>query len=194
MDTQTLTDEEIVEKVLHSDKNCFLLLVQRYESKIERYIRRFIYDIDDVSDVLQNVFVKVYTNLNSFDSDYKFNSWIYRIAHNESINYLKKNKKGSSSLVDIDTILPVLFAKETADSKYLSGESKDEIEKALKFLDSKYREIIVLSYFEDLEYKEISEVLQIPVSTVGVRLRRAKEKLKEQIEKHRQEKVTYTAT
>jgi RNA polymerase sigma-70 factor (ECF subfamily) len=144
--------------------------------------------------VLQNVFVKVYTNLNSFDSDYKFNSWIYRIAHNESINYLKKNKKGSSSLVDIDTILPVLFAKETADSKYLSGESKDEIEKALKFLDSKYREIIVLSYFEDLEYKEISEVLQIPVSTVGVRLRRAKEKLKEQIEKHRQEKVTYTAT
>jgi len=82
-------------------------------------------------------------------------------------------------LFDIDTILPFAAAEETTDGDFLEEELRSEIEKHIKDLPPKYREVIVLHYFESLSYKEISDVLQIPVSTVGVRMSRARKKLKE---------------
>jgi RNA polymerase sigma-70 factor (ECF subfamily) len=177
------TDESLVLKVLKEDKNTYIEIVKRYEEKLSRYIKRFIWDIDDATDVLQNVFIKAYQNLNSFDDSLKFNSWIYRIAHNESVNYLKKNKKIGISFIDIDFVAPTLFAKEKSDEYVLDKEKKLEIEKVLEKLDVKYREIIVLNFFEDMSYDEISDILKIPISTVGTRVRRAKEKIKTELEK-----------
>jgi RNA polymerase sigma-70 factor, ECF subfamily len=133
-------------------------------------------------DILQNVFIKAFENLNSYDDNYKFNSWIYRIAHNETVNYLKKNKKIGISFVDIDLISPILFAKESSDESVLTEEKKLEIEKVLDKIDIKYREILVLNFFEDMSYDEISDILKIPISTVGTRVRRAKEKVKMELE------------
>lgn len=190
-----MSDEDIVKNIVeaYSHKedskkkeaiDSYSFLVERYEDKLLRYIKRFVYDQDDARDVLQDVFIKTYQNLKSFDHDYKFNSWIYRIAHNECVNYLKKNKKEGISFVDLDTVMPILFAKESSDDLAISKENKAVIEKALDQLDIKYREVIVLNFFEDLSYEEISEVLRIPTSTVGVRIRRAKEKLKLYLDKN----------
>ncbi|MDQ5957455.1 MAG: polymerase sigma-70 factor, subfamily [Patescibacteria group bacterium] len=184
-----MSDEDIVKNIVssYSQKdenkrkegiNSFSLLFSRYEEKLQRYIKRFVYDADDANDILQDVFIKTFQNLNSFDDKYKFNSWIYRITHNECINYLKKNKKEGISFVDLDAIMPILFAKETSDELTLSNENKELIEKALYKLDVKYREVIVLNFFDDLSYEEISDILHIPISTVGVRIKRAKDKLK----------------
>lgn len=181
------TDNEIIEKIIRGEKELFRLIVEKYEAKLLRYIKRFIWDADDTPDVLQNVFTRSYVYLNSFDKNQSFNAWIYRIAHNECVNFLKKNKKFSRysirDILDIDTFIPFLIANEKSDDNTNTRESKEEMEKYLNQIDAKYREVLILYFFEEQSYEEISRILQVPVSTVGVRLRRAKEKIKILIEK-----------
>ncbi len=176
------SDNEIIEKIIRGEKELFSVIVERYELKLSRYIKRFIWDVDDAPDVLQNVFTRSYVYIKSFDKNQSFNAWIYRIAHNECINFLKKNKKFSGysigDILDIDTFIPFLTAKEKSDDTTNSRENKEAVEKYLNQIDSKYREVLILYFFEELSYEEMSRILQVPVSTVGVRLRRAKEKIK----------------
>ena len=178
----TDTDEIIISKIRVGDINLYTHIVDRYESKISRYVQRIVGAGDQSGDILQDVFIKVYININSFDVDKKFNSWIYRIAHNECVNFLKKKKSIGFSFFDLDTFLPSYNLNtdnsiKSQDLIFIEKENKEKIEKALQVLDLKYREVIVMSYFEDLDYKEISQALQIPISTVGVRIMRAKKQL-----------------
>lgn len=174
------TDEEVAARVQHGDTEAFGILVARYEAKMLRYARKFVRDADDMADVVQEVFIKAYINIKSFRIAERFSPWIYRIAHNEFINALKKKRSIPFSFFDFeaDAFFPHLTAPDKTDQVSSERILKEAIEKCLDQLDAKYREILVLSYFEELQYEEISDVLHIPVSTVGVRLLRAKEKLK----------------
>lgn len=176
-----ISDEELVHKVRQGDKDVFGELIDRYEAKLTRYIRRFTQQEDDLSDILQTVFIKAYMNLNSFDTSRSFNSWIYRIAHNESVTYLKKRSNEKVSFIDFDIFLPHPFAKEEADQKSLEREMKELLETSLSKISPKYREVLVLYYFDDLSYQEIAEVLHIPSATVGIRLKRGKEALEKML-------------
>lgn len=100
------------------------------------------------------------------------------------INELKRKNRFGFGVFDPDVFLPQVIAKETADSMVLEAELKTEIENHLSNLSPKYREVIVLHYFEELSYQEISDILQIPMTTVGVRIMRARNKLKQHIQKH----------
>jgi RNA polymerase sigma-70 factor (ECF subfamily) len=159
--------------------------MERYEPKMTRYARRFLFDSDDAKDLVQDVFIKAYVNIKSFDTDRRFSPWLYRIAHNEFVNALKKRTKerGNISLFDFDVLFPHLSAKETADSPSRQHELKTMLERSLNEIPEKYREPLMLYYFEELDYKEIADVLRIPVSTVGVRLQRGKAMLKKKVDK-----------
>ena len=98
-----LSDEKIVRQVIQGDKDLFGELIDRYEAKLTRYVMRFTQHTEDVSDIIQVVFIKAYTNLQSFDTGRSFNSWIYRIAHNESVTHLKKRGGEKVSFIDFDT-------------------------------------------------------------------------------------------
>ncbi|MDQ5962646.1 MAG: polymerase sigma-70 factor, subfamily [Patescibacteria group bacterium] len=175
----TIADEKLVERICQGDKELFGELIDRYEAKLTRYVKKFTQNVDDVSDIVQTIFIKGYTNLQSFDTSRSFNSWIYRIAHNESVNHLKKRGGEKVSFIDFDTFFPHPFAKETADKETLSGEEKQILEKSLKNISPKYREVLILYFYEELTYQDIADVLRIPIATVGVRIRRGKEALKE---------------
>ena len=179
MDTP-LTDEQVVALVQQGDVESFRVLVERYEPKIGRYAKRFLFAPEEAKDLLQEVFIKVYTNIRSFDIDRRFSPWIYRIAHNEFVNALKKKKKerNNISLFYVDVLFPHPIAKETADDGSSRREIANVLESSLDQLDAKYRDALVLYYLEDMDYKEIAEVLRIPISTVGVRLQRGKTMLK----------------
>lgn len=170
------TDEEIAAKVQKGDTESFRVLVERYEPKMARYAKRFFFHGDDAKDLIQDVFIKAYVNIRSFDADRRFSPWIYRIAHNEFVNAVKKKQKerANVSLFDFDVLFPHLIAKETADSGVTQKELKEMLNTSLDKLGAKYREPLVLYYFEEMDYKEIGEILRIPVSTVGVRLARGK--------------------
>ncbi len=172
------TDEEIAEKVQKGNTEAFGELVDRYERKLMFYGRRFLSDADDIADLVQEVFVKAYVNIRSFNVKMRFSPWIYRIAHNEFVNALKKKSRSPFSFFDVDVLFPHPVSEERLEDSYDSELLKDMCEKFLNRLDPKYREPIILRYYEDFDYKEIADILRIPVSTVGVRIARGKKILK----------------
>lgn len=170
-----ITDEAVAARVQQGDVEAFGILVERYEEKLLRYARRFLLDLDDAKDLVQQALVNAYINIQSFDISRKFSSWIYRIAHNEFINSIKRqNRLVSFSLFDFDTFLPHLVSVDDIESQARTKEIRELLERSLDKLDPKYREPLVLYYFEDMDYKAIADILRIPVSTVGVRLARGK--------------------
>ena len=175
-----LTDEQIAKNIQGGDSALFAVLIDRYEAKLMRYGRKFLREDDDVKDAVQETFIKTYMNIQSFDVDRRFSPWIYRIAHNEFVNALKKRKE-TVSLSDVDAIFPHPVAKEKADDGANSHELKRLLETGLAKLDAKYREPLVLYYFEDMDYKEIADILHLPVATVGVRLKRGREALLKEV-------------
>lgn len=174
------SDEELVKKTLE-DKNFFGELVDRYEAKLTRYINRLgIRNLDDQLDVLQEIFLKTYRNLNAFDSSLKFSSWIYRISHNEAISwYRKKNVRPEGHLIaESEEIISFLSAsEEVADVTFDKTMNASLVNKALVKIDDKYREVLILRFFEHKEYDEISDILKIPVGSVGTLIHRGKKQL-----------------
>jgi RNA polymerase sigma-70 factor (ECF subfamily) len=177
----TQTDEEIAVLVQKGDIQVFGLLVERYEQKMLRYARKFLFGYHDSEDVVQDVFLKAYTNIQGFDPSRKFSPWLYRIAHNEFINSIKKRGREPLPFFDPDTIFPHPVAADDPVKDLNRAETAELLNKCLDKLDPKYRETLVLFYFEDLDYEAIAQVLQIPKSTVGVRLSRGKAILKQLI-------------
>jgi len=175
-----ITDEELVEQTL-LNKSVFGELVDRYQAKLTRYVARLgVKDPDDQLDVLQEIFLKTYRNLNGFDSSLKFSSWIYRIAHNEAISwYRKKNVRPEGHLIgDSEEIISFLGDKqESADISFDKELNAKEVNQAILKIDEKYRVAIILRFFEHKEYDEISDILKIPVGSVGTLLHRGKKQL-----------------
>jgi RNA polymerase sigma-70 factor (ECF subfamily) len=118
-------------------------------------------------------------NIQSFDTGRKFSSWIYRIAHNELVNALKKKNIGRTiSVFDLDVFFPHLASKERAEKEAEKKELRRMLDESLNKLNPKYREPLILYYFEEMDYRQIADILNVPVSTVGVRLSRGREALK----------------
>lgn len=179
------TDEELAAQIQKGDKESFALLMQRYEQKIYRYGKKFFSNEEDIKDSVQEVFIRAYMNIKSFDSHRKFSSWIYRIAHNEFINVIKKknNEKLLFINFDFDILFPHLVSSKSAIDDTDNLILKKSLNSYLAQIGVKYREPLILYYFEELDYKEISDILRIPISTVGVRLRRGRNILKNIIER-----------
>jgi|SRR3989344_1114831 len=175
---EQLTDEELASKVQAGDTESFGFLVERYEPKLKRYGTKFISNRAYIEDLVQDIFIKVYTNIQSFNTKMRFSPWIYRIAHNEFVNAIKKRVRTPLSFFDLDEVFPHLTSNETADGEAAESETKRMMDDCLDKLDSKYREPLILYYYEDMDYQEIAEIMHIPISTVGVRINRGKKLLR----------------
>ncbi len=183
---QKKSDEEIV-KMSKKDKDCYVCLVERYEDKIIRYIRR----ISNVSqesaeDIAQDVFIKVFINLNEFNEELKFSSWLYRIAHNETINYWRRNKKRKAQDVswdDNEALKNILRDSRDIEEDVYQKITNQQLKSALTKLDEKYREVLILNYLEGKSYQEIADILKKPIGTVGTLINRAKKFLAKELEK-----------
>lgn len=174
------SDEALVALVL-TEAEYYGHIIERYEAKLARYIKRLgVRTKEDCEDVLQDVFIKAYRNLNNFDQALSFSSWIYRIAHNESISWYRKRsvRPEGHGVADAETIL--MFTESTLlDQEAMLQQSYDAqaVQKAVAELPDRYRSVIILRFFEHKEYEEISDIMQIPVGTVGTLIHRAKAKL-----------------
>jgi len=163
----------------------FGILVERYEHKLRRYLSRLgNFSEDDLDDLLQNIFIKVYQNLNGFDDSLKFSSWIYRIAHNEAISFFRHNQaRPQGHLAEVsEEVFSNILSDTDVEAEFRTSEIKDTAVKTVDELPDKYREIVILYYFEHKSYEEISDILRLPLGTVSVRLRRAKAKLRQVLE------------
>lgn len=176
----SLTDEQIVARVLAGESYLYGLLMDRYAKRLFRYARKFLNDSDAIEESVQDVFTKAYENLASFDQERKFQSWIYRIAHNTFVNILRR-KSRSWINIEWDTLVSIPAGETYEESERDRVEMRESIESGLDKLSPKYREILTLYYLDELSYKDISDILHVPTGTVGIRLKRAKEALKKEL-------------
>lgn len=175
IDTDHEIDAAIVARVTNGDSNAYAELMERYEQKLFRYVVYLLRDEATAADIVQDTFIKAYQNLRSYKPAYKFSSWLYRIAHNETMNVIRKNKHRSEA--DIET-LPELGYDPRLAEKLDKALLKKQVQRCLGELEPKYREVVQLIYFEQMKYDEAGDVLHVPTSTVGVWLKRAKDKLR----------------
>lgn len=172
-----LSDEALVEQV-YQDQELFGEVVKRYQQKLERYILRLGASREQAQDVVQDTFIKSFQNLHSFNTKLKFSSWIYRIAHNEAINLFKKESKYQKFSFS-DWLSEVLPSHSNVEEEVSEKIDLEVLKKQIDKLDLKYKEVLILYYLEEKKYQEISGILKIPTSTVGIRLQRAKKQFKE---------------
>ncbi len=174
MPAPTQPDEAIVAAVIHGDIDAYAAIMARYEQKLERYVLYLVHDTATARDIVQETFIRAYQNLRSYNPKYKFSSWLYRIAHNQAMNAIKKERH--TVAVESDTFPDTAYdarIDELVDAKILH----QRVQQCLGRLAPKYREVVQLIYFENMKYEDASDVLRVPVSTVGVRLSRAKVQL-----------------
>lgn len=174
-----LPDEQLIEIIRENDQELYAEIIKRYQAKLSHYLRKFVCDADELEDILQDVFIKAYKNLYGFDAKKKFSSWIYRIAHNEAVNYLKKNSRTKISLDEVE--YKIADEKIDLDGHIDKAFLKKEIGRCMKNVKLKYREPLILFYFEQKSYEEISDILRIPTSTVGTLISRGKKIIKEEL-------------
>lgn len=182
---ESLSDVELVKLTLADQEN-FLYLVNRYKDKLLHYIRRLTNTgLEEAEDTLQEVFIKVYLNLNDFDTDLKFSSWIYRITHNQVISRHRKIKaRPEGYSIDIEDHAARSLAADvdimaTTDLMIL----KKQIALVLDKLAPKYQEVLVLKFLEEKNYQEISDIIKKPAGTVASTLNKAKHEFKKELAK-----------
>jgi RNA polymerase sigma-70 factor (ECF subfamily) len=173
---QDQSDEEVVEFVRNHDQEAYGEIVDRYQEKLIRYVFQLLQDEHKAQDVVQDTLIKAFVNLRSFNSRKKFSSWIYRIAHNESINYLKKYKK-EVKIKSEGWFERIVDDNGNVEKEFEKKELRENIRKSVKKLPINYRSVVTLHYFEDKSYEEISDILRIPIGTVGTWLGRSKKVL-----------------
>ncbi len=187
VDMFTMSDEEIVGIVL-KEPRFFGHIIERCEAKLDRYIRRLgVLDSEDRADVMQEIFIKVYKNLNSFDTSLSFSSWVYRIGHTEAISwYSNRSVRPEGHLIsESEDVLRMISAGDQ-ESEITFDESinAEEVERALEEIDQKYKDVLLLRYFEHKEYSEISDILKIPTGSVGTLIHRGKQQLQKQLNRN----------
>lgn len=178
----TTSDEDLVIQIQNGSITHYEELVKRYESQLLRYAQYLLKDHDKASDVVQISFIKAYKNLNSFDSTKKFSSWLYRIVHNEAINIIRKESR-QFSLDSLPFAERFLARFDQPETTLQDKEVRKLLKSSLEELPVTYRAPLVLFFLEDKSYDEISEVLRMPIGTVGTRINRGKKQLKEIVQR-----------
>lgn len=143
----------------------FKQLLKKYQQKIYWHVRRMVIDHDDADDVTQDIFVKVWRNLDKFREDSQLYTWLYRIATNECITFLNKKKKQNN--VSLDDENSTYLAETLSGSQYFDGDKAQmKLQQALLTLPEKQRLVFNMKYFEDLKYDEISEIVGTSVGAL----------------------------
>jgi RNA polymerase sigma-70 factor (ECF subfamily) len=176
---EILSDAQLVAKTLENPDN-YALIIDRFEEPILRYVGRMTgVSHEEIEELGQIIFIKAYRSLNGFDIRLKLSSWLYRIAHNVCVDYLRKTSKKNTLSLDADdeysqALIEKISSHENV-SLYLSEDAQRQgVREIIHMLPEKYRTVILLFFVEDKSYEEISDILQIPVNTVWTLLSRAK--------------------
>ena len=178
-DLSKLPDEEVIGIVRTRDKEAYAEIIKRYQAKLVRYAGYIMGDESMGADAVQEGFIKAYINLNGFDTKKKFSSWIYRIIHNEAMNMLSKRKRQVPMNDEIEHDSGVY-----PEDDFIRSELVSHAHHCLEQMPIIYKEPLSLFYLEEKSYEEISDILRIPIGTVGTRVNRAKVIMKKLCQKH----------
>jgi RNA polymerase sigma-70 factor (ECF subfamily) len=179
----SLADSDLVTRAIAGREEGFEELVRRYQRPISTYVYRMVGDYDAALDLTQEVFIKVYGSLPRYRSEFKFSTWIYKIAHNAAVDHLRRHSSRVQALVsDFDgeqREMPIESRRPNPEQESERKERRAEIETVIAQLPSAYKELVILRHSQDMSYDEIAEVTGLPLGTVKNRLFRAREAMRD---------------
>lgn len=179
----SLEDDKYVSEALSGKEDSYSKLVDKYQKPLYFHIRKMIKEVELVEDLVQEVFMKAFHNLSSYSNEYAFSTWLYRIATNHTIDYLRKKKLQTLSINEPyksnDGEMEIQLPDESfaTDSPVMKKERKAIVQHAIENLPEKYRAVIEMRHMEEKSYQEISEILDLPLGTVKAHIFRARELL-----------------
>lgn len=178
-----IPDGDLVRRCLDGEEEAYRLLVQRYQRPIYSLVHRMVSSPDDATDLTQETFVKVFRALDQFDPARNFSSWIYKIASNQAIDYLRKRKLRTISIHadPEDNDRPALDLEDPGpppDSRLDASLRREHLAGFVERLAPHYKVVVELRYQQQRSYEEITEILELPLGTVKARLHRAHNQLK----------------
>lgn len=170
-------DKELLEQFRNPETRnyAFNLLVREYQKRLYWHIRKILIDHDDTDDVLQNVFIKVWRNLDGFKEEAQLYTWLYRIATNESITFLNAKKKRAG--VPMDEVSHFLAANLESDHYFKGDEIQAKLQKAILTLPDKQRIVFNMKYFDEIKYEEMSKILDTSVGALKASYHHAVKKI-----------------
>jgi len=179
-----LIDEVTLVKQLKNKKNkdaAFRDLISKYKEALYWHIRKIVISHDDANDVLQNTFIKVFKNIDTFKEESKLYSWMYRIASNESLTFIKKRAKEKK--IDITEVYIDLASNLESDIYFSGDEIQIVLQKAIATLPPKQKLVFNMKYYDDLKYNQISEILETSVGSLKASYFHAVKKIENFIKK-----------
>ena len=177
----------IIQKALHGDETAYEALLHRYQNGIFNMVYQMIKNREEAEDLVQETFIKAFHSLSSYNDDYAFSTWLYKIAFNHCIDAIRKKKLKTLpldkpiQLHDGEVQQEIHDDTHSPEKTLLFTEKKKRIQKSIDSLPERYRIAIVLRHQEERSYEEISEILDIPIGTVKARIFRAREMLKKKL-------------
>ncbi len=184
-------DFQAIDKILGGDVDAFETLQKKYSKAINVLVGRMIRDPEDAKDIVQETFIRAYLNLSSFRREYSFHSWLFKIASNLCIDFMRRKRLQTISIEqpypmsDEDSEFDIPDAEISADSEVIRTERDKLLKEALDTLPENYRKVIELRHFEEMDYMQIAETLRIPIGTVKAHLFRARKLLLEKLKNQR---------
>lgn len=177
------TDELLVHAARNGDLEAYAALVERHQNKIYNLTAKMVENAEDARDLTQEVFLQIYQSLPQFRNQSSFGTWAYRVAANKCLDFLRKKKNREKQVIlspDGEDALPG-DCREGPEEVAIRRDESRRLKAAIKDLPQTYRIVLVLHHYQQLPYKEIAEILSVPVKTVATRLYRAKLILKEKL-------------
>jgi len=166
-------DNELISEILNGKTEIYKEVILRYQKPVFNLVIRMVRNYDEAKDITQNIFIKAYYNLSTFNFDHKFFSWLYRIGVNESLNFINNRKQ-------YDEYYEENYRTDKSPADIIEkNEESIKIHNAIEMLKEEYRTLIILKHFQELSYEEIADVVSIPVKKVKSRLFTARNLLKE---------------
>jgi RNA polymerase sigma-70 factor, ECF subfamily len=174
-------DSEIIQQALRGDDAAYKRLMNKYHDAIFNFIYRMIRDKHQVEDLTQEAFIKAFASLKSFNDQYAFSTWLYKIATNNSIDYIRRRKLQLYSIdkpieaADSDYTFELPDETYEADKDIIRGQKLQLLNDAIADLPEKYKKVIQLRHVEERTYEEIAKMLNLPIGTVKAHIFRARE-------------------
>jgi RNA polymerase sigma-70 factor, ECF subfamily len=178
------SDADLIKQAKKNPES-FGILMERYQGPLFHYIRRISQlPKDDIDDLLQEVFIKIYQKLNEYDEVLKFSSWAYRIAHNHVIDYFRKaNARPQTNALEEYEWEKMIKASVCTEKEFMDKDCVEKIKRYIQEMPLIYKEVLILRFIEDKEYVEIMDILKKPKGSVATLIKRGKELLVKEMKK-----------
>jgi RNA polymerase sigma-70 factor (ECF subfamily) len=178
-------DTVVLQRVLDGDEAAFGTLIRRYEPKLQAYVSQIVGNAEEARDLVQEAFIRVWSNLGQYNPDFRFSTWLFRIAHNLAIDQLRRRRQTVVSLEMGEDDEGEVLRLDPADERrgplgdFENRELADALRREIGKLQPSYRELVVLRHLVGLSYNEIAELKELPLGTVKNKLFRAHSVLRE---------------